>query len=54
MQREEEPHILFLSETKLDRKGMQKFKMLNMPYIEVMYCVGGSGALLCSGKKMFR
>ena len=52
LQKAEVPDILFLSETKLDKKGMQKFKvLLNMPHMEVVDCVGRSGGLALFWKK---
>ena len=52
MQKAEDPDILFLSETKLDRNRMQRFKgMLNMQNLEVRDCVGKSGGLALFWKK---
>nr|XP_051221192.1 uncharacterized protein LOC127339372 [Lolium perenne] len=46
MQRDEEPDILFLSETKMDMKGMERIKIaLNMQHMEVKDCEGRSGGL---------
>ena len=42
----EEPYVLFLFETKLDKEEMKRIKvMLNMPNMEVKYCEGRSGGL---------
>ncbi|XP_051220216.1 uncharacterized protein [Lolium perenne] len=41
----EDPDVLFLSETKLDKEGMKIKILLNMPHMEVTNCVGRSGGL---------
>ena len=46
LHKEEDPDVLFLSETKLDRKGMERLKMtLNMPNMVCKECEGRSGGL---------
>ena len=45
-QKKEAPDILFLSETKLDEKGMEKFRwLLGMPHMFVKKCESWSGGL---------
>jgi exonuclease III len=45
-QKKEAPDILFLSETKLDEKGMERFRwLLGMPHMLVTKCEGRSGGL---------
>ena len=52
LQKEEHPDVLFLSETKLDRKGMERLKVtLNMPNMECRDCEGRSGGLAIFWKK---
>jgi len=42
--------ILFLSETKLDKRRMERFRwMLGLSNMVVKDCVGKGGALLCFG-----
>jgi exonuclease III len=51
-QKKEAPDILFLSETKLDEKGMEKFRwMLGMPHMIVQKCEGRSGGLVLLWKQ---
>jgi exonuclease III len=46
LQKQESPDILFLSETKMDRKRMERFRwMLNIPNLMVKDCKGLSGGL---------
>jgi len=46
LQKQESPDILFLSELKMDRKRMERFRwMLNMPNLVVKDCKGLSGGL---------
>ncbi|KAK1678763.1 hypothetical protein QYE76_039611 [Lolium multiflorum] len=52
LQRAEEPDVLFLSEMKMDRRGMEKFRvLLNMPNMEVYDCDGRSGGLALFWKR---
>jgi hypothetical protein len=52
LQRREVPDILFLSETKLDEKRMEKFRwMLGMPHMIVQKCEGQSGGLAMLWKR---
>ena len=42
----EDPDVLFLSETKLDKEGMKRIKtLLNMAHMEVKECEERSGGL---------
>jgi exonuclease III len=46
LQKQESPDILFLSELKMDRKRMERFRwMLNIPNLMVKDCKGLSGGL---------
>ena len=46
LKKAEDPDVLFLSETKLDKEGMKRIKvLLDMPNMEVKDCVGRSGGL---------
>jgi exonuclease III len=48
----EDPDVLFLSETKLDKEGMMRIKvLLGMPNMEVKNCEGRSGGLALLWKK---
>lgn len=52
LQKVEDPDILFLSETKLDRERMKRIKvLLGMPNMEVKDCEGQSGGLALLWKK---
>jgi exonuclease III len=53
-QKSEEADILFLSETKLDRKGMKKIQMkLGMGTMVEVAAVGRGGGLMCYGGRGF-
>jgi exonuclease III len=52
LQKKEDPDILFLSETKLDKRGIEKLKYtLGMPNVVFKECVGKSGGLALFWKK---
>jgi hypothetical protein len=52
LQKAEDPDILFLSETKLLEKEMERFRwMLNMPNLIVVDCVGRRGGLALFSRK---
>jgi exonuclease III len=52
LQKAEDPDILFLSETKLLEKEMERFRwMLNMPNMIMVDCVGRSGGLALFSRK---
>lgn len=52
LQKQVDPNVLFLSETKMDERGMQKFKwMLSMGNMTVKECDGKSGGLALLWKK---
>ncbi|KAK1650817.1 hypothetical protein QYE76_068622 [Lolium multiflorum] len=52
LQKAEDPDILFLSETKLDRERMKRIKvLLGMPNMEAKDCEGRSGGLALLWKK---
>jgi exonuclease III len=52
LQKKEDPDILFLSETKLDKKGINKLsRILGMPHVVLKECVGRSGGLALFWKR---
>jgi exonuclease III len=52
LQKKEDPDILFLSETKLDKKGINKLShILGMPHVVLKECVGRSGGLALFWKR---
>lgn len=52
LQKREDPDILFLSETRMREKGMDKFRWrLNMPHMIVKDCDGKSGGLAMFWKR---
>lgn len=55
VQKRESPDILFLSETKMEKRRIEHFRwLLNMPNMVVKECRGNSGGLACFGKEVWK